>query len=112
MRPLTKCAFFYLEVLKQAKEIDRRIETALIATKKLNWHELSDIPFIDTIHANKSRYYKPEYLDACLLASKKCRFYNITGDEEFLVNPHKAVVGWITDYPNKVRAVQEKNADH
>lgn len=103
---------FFLEVLEQAKKMNKHIETALIATRKLNWHQLKNLSYIDAIHANKSRYYRPDYLDACLLAKKKCRFYNITGDEKFLENPHKAVVGWITDFPERVRGVQKKNADH
>ncbi|KOO52051.1 hypothetical protein AMD00_06440 [Viridibacillus arvi] len=103
---------FFLEVLEHAKKINKRIETALIATRKLNWHQLKNLPYIDAIHANKTWYYKTEYLDACLIAKKKCRFYNITGDEEYLENPHTAVVGWITDFPERVLRVQKKNADN
>ncbi|UQW98773.1 glycerophosphodiester phosphodiesterase [Rummeliibacillus sp. G93] len=98
---------FHPELLEKAKEIAPRIETALIATKKLNWAELDKLPYVDVIHANKSRYYKKRYLDALTAQGRKCRFYNITGDEQFLKEPHDAVIGWITDYPEKVRKMQE-----
>ncbi|WP_146551366.1 MULTISPECIES: glycerophosphodiester phosphodiesterase [Rummeliibacillus] len=99
---------FHSELLEKVKKIASNIETALIATKFLNWDRLDQLPFIDTIHANKSRYYKERYLDACLSQRKKCRFYNINGNESYIASPHKAVVGWITDYPEIVRSVQER----
>lgn len=99
---------FHIELLEKAKKLAPNIETALIATKLLNWDELDQLPYIDTIHANKSWYYKERYLDACSRHRKKCRFYNINGSEKFLASPHKSVVGWITDYPELVRATQRK----
>ena len=98
---------FHPELLEKAKRFAPNIETALIATKFLDWDELDQIPYIDTIHANKSRYYKERYLDACLRQGKRCRFYNINGNEKYIASPHKAVIGWITDYPQIVREVQK-----
>lgn len=100
---------FHLELLEKAKKLAPNIETALIATKLLNWDELDQLPFIDTIHANKSWYYKDRYLDACSRHRKKCRFYNISGNEKYITSPHESVVGWITDYPEIVRAAQRKD---
>lgn len=98
---------FHPELLEKAKKQAPDIETALIATKLLNWDELDQLPFIDTIHANKSRYYKERYLEACSRQRKKCRFYNINGSENYIASPHKTVIGWITDFPEIVRAAQK-----
>lgn len=99
---------FHLELLEKAKKLAPNIETAFIATKLLNWDELDQLPFIDTIHANKSWYYKDRYLEACSRYRKRCRFYNINGNEKYITSPHESVVGWITDYPEIVRAAQGK----
>ncbi|MGG0657841.1 glycerophosphodiester phosphodiesterase [Rummeliibacillus pycnus] len=98
---------FHPVLLEKAKKIAPEIESAIIATKFLNWDELDKIPFIDTVHANKTRYYKERYLEACLRQKKKCRFYNINGSEKYIATPHKAVIGWITDYPQIVRDAQQ-----
>lgn len=98
---------FDYELLKEVKQHAPQFETALIATKKLNWDLLSDYQAIDTVHAHK-RYYKPQYLEACMANGKKCRFYGIEGDEAFINDPHPAVVGWITDFPDKVMEQQKR----
>ncbi|WP_102691432.1 glycerophosphodiester phosphodiesterase [Rummeliibacillus pycnus] len=103
---------FHSELLEKAKRFAPNIETALIATKYLNWDQLDQLTFIDTIHANKSRYYRERYLDACARQGKKCRFYNINGNEKYITSPHQAVIGWITDYPQMVREVQQKIQDY
>ena len=30
------------------------------------------------------------------------RFYNIKGNEKYIQDPHDCVIGWITDYPEKI----------
>ena len=60
-----------------------------------------------TLHMHK-RYYKPRYLEACVTSEKACRFYAIDGTEPFLTNPHPSVIGWITDYPDKVITSQQR----
>ncbi|MGX9135214.1 glycerophosphodiester phosphodiesterase [Rummeliibacillus sp. JY-2-4R] len=100
---------FHIELLKKVKNVTSSIETALIATKFLNWDQLDQLPYIDTIHANKSRYYKEHYLEACMRQGRNCRFYNITGNEKYIESPHNAVIGWITDYPQSVRNAQERH---
>ncbi|MGM9968290.1 glycerophosphodiester phosphodiesterase family protein [uncultured Rummeliibacillus sp.] len=106
--PYIHFSSFHLDLLKNVKRLAPNIETAFIATKLLNWDELDQLPYIDTIHANKTWYYKERYLDACFRHHKKCRFYNIHGNEKYITSPHKNVIGWITDYPEIVRAAQRK----
>ncbi|MEK5232418.1 glycerophosphodiester phosphodiesterase family protein [Lysinibacillus sp. FSL K6-0232] len=98
---------FHYELLEIVKKQRPEYETALIATKKIKWDLLSDYRAADTVHMHK-RYYKPRYLEACVSSNKACRFYAIDGTESFLTNPHPAVIGWITDYPDKVLAAQQR----
>ncbi|MEK4426009.1 glycerophosphodiester phosphodiesterase [Solibacillus sp. FSL K6-1523] len=99
---------FHMELLKIVKEVRPDFETAFLVTKKFNWQSLRNLDFIDHVHAHR-KYYKQRYLEACDEAKKGIRFYGIVGSESFLSNPHPAVLGWITDYPDKVRRVQQKN---
>ncbi len=98
---------FHYELLEIVKKQRPKYETALIATKKIKWDLLADYRAADTVHMHK-RYYKPRYLEACVLNDKACRFYAIDGTEQFLTNPHPAVIGWITDYPDKVLVAQQR----
>lgn len=99
---------FHPELLKKAKKYAPNVETALIATKYLNWNELDQLTYINSIHANKTRYYKRRYLDECLRHEKGCRFYNVNGNEKYIASPHQAVIGWITDFPQIVREAQQR----
>ncbi len=98
---------FHYELLEIVKKHRPEFETALIATKKLKWDLLADYKAADTVHMHK-RYYKPRYLEVCVTSGKACRFYAIDGNEPFLTNPHHAVLGWITDYPDKVITTQQR----
>ncbi|KPN89569.1 glycerophosphodiester phosphodiesterase [Lysinibacillus sp. ZYM-1] len=98
---------FHYELLEIVKKHRPEYETALIATKKVKWDLLADYKAADTVHMHK-RYYKPRYLEACVVSGKACRFYAIDGTEPFLTNPHHAVIGWITDYPDKVKTTQQR----
>lgn len=92
---------FHYELLEIVKQYKPDYETALIATKKIKWDLLRDYKAIDSVHMHK-RYYKPRYLEACVASDKACRFYAIDGNEAFLTNPHPSVIGWISDFPDKV----------
>ncbi|AWE07880.1 glycerophosphodiester phosphodiesterase [Lysinibacillus sp. 2017] len=98
---------FYEPLLKVVKETRPQYETALIITKKFDWQTIHGRTTYDVIHANK-KYYKPQYLKYCDEAKIGIRFYGIEGKESYLANPHPAVIGWITDYPEKVRKAQLK----
>ncbi|MBM7698059.1 glycerophosphodiester phosphodiesterase [Kurthia huakuii] len=93
---------FHEEILYDVKRINPSLETAFIPKKAYDWANLTEAPHIDVVHANKTRYYKARYLQAADDAGKKLRFYNVTGQEKFLTQPHKTVIGWITDYPYAV----------
>ena len=92
---------FHEALIKNVKMQRPDLKTGYIITRKFNWNELSETSHFDAIHASK-RYYKQELLDLCKKANKGIRFYNIVGTETFLTDPHPSVMGWITDYPNKV----------
>lgn len=98
---------FHNELLVIAKRVRPDIETALLITKKTPIQEIVHYPHIDTIHANK-KYYTRQFLNVLSVANKKVRFYNIDGTEPYLEDPHPAVIGWITDYPDIVRKKIEK----
>lgn len=98
---------FHYELLKVVKQHAPQYETALIATKTLNWDLLQDYRAIDSVHAHK-KYYKSRYLEACVAGGKKCRFYAIDSSEKFITNPHPVVMGWITDFPDKVMKEQRR----
>ncbi|MEK4628308.1 MAG: glycerophosphodiester phosphodiesterase family protein [Solibacillus sp.] len=101
---------FHTSLLKTVKEVRPDIETAILVTKKFDWHNVSKQNCFDVIHAHK-KYYKPQYLNCCDEAKIGIRFYGIKGNESYLANPHPAVLGWITDYPDKVRKAQKYKVD-
>lgn len=96
---------FHEEILRHCKKVRPDIEAALIVTKKFNWQQLDRIAPIDLVHASK-KYYTRANLKACDEAGKKIRIYGVTGKESYIKNPHPAVIGWITDYPDKVKHAQ------
>ncbi|MGN7478405.1 glycerophosphodiester phosphodiesterase [Solibacillus silvestris] len=98
---------FHGTLLETVKEIQPNIETAFIITKKFDWSSLGIHAYYDAIHAHK-RYYKSRYLKYCETANIGIRFYGIQGNESFLENPHSAVIGWITDFPHKVRKARNR----
>lgn len=93
---------FHESLLQVVKETRPDIETALLVTKKFDWQKIEQRKFYDVIHAHK-RYYKPHYLKHCDEAKIGIRFYGVDGKESFLTRPHPAVIGWITDFPDKVQ---------
>lgn len=98
---------FHEELLKIVKMQRPDFQTALLVTKSFDWEQLKTMTYIDAVNANK-RYYKPQYLQASQVAQKGIRFYSINGKESFLLDPHPNVIGWITDYPDRVRKIQNK----
>lgn len=96
---------FHERLLRIVKEVRPEMETAYIITKKFDWTTIKKPSFFDTIHAHK-RYYKRHYLNNCEDTAMGIRFYGIVGNEPFLKNPHPAVKGWITDFPDKVQKAQ------
>lgn len=99
---------FHDDVLQVIKKINPSAEVAFIPTKKFDWSNLKHMDWLDTLHVNKNRYYKQNYLDQAAAANKKLRFYGVTGKEPYLCKPHPTIVGWITDEPNRVASAQKK----
>lgn len=98
---------FHDELLRLVDKHRPEFETALIITRKFNWDNLHQYTHIDTIHANK-KYYKQRFLKACQNANKGIRFYGITSTEEYVKEPHPIVIGWISDYPDRVAKKQNR----
>lgn len=97
---------FHYEILERIKQINPLVETAYIGTKKLDWNGLTFLAAADAIHMHK-RYYQNEKIELAALAKKKVRFYGIEGNEPFILNPHKNVAGWITDFPDRIIKLQK-----
>lgn len=98
---------FHYEVLERIKKCNPMLQTAYIGTKKTNWEELGRLTAADALHIHK-RHYEQKKLDLAFQAYMPLRFYGINGNEKYLINPHPVVVGWITDFPEKVLTQQLK----
>lgn len=97
---------FHEDLLRHCKSVRPDIEMALLVTKKFDWQQLERIAPIDLVHADK-KYYTRANLKACDEAGKKIRIYGVNGKESYINNPHPAVIGWITDYPDKINLAQK-----
>lgn len=100
---------FHDQLMRIVKMQRPDFQTAIIVTKKFNWDDLSSLTHIDVVHANK-KYYNAKYFKACRDAKKGLRFYAIDGKEQYLTSPDSTVIGWITDYPDRV-VKAEKSID-
>lgn len=92
---------FHYDVLERIKKCNPMLQTAYIGTKRTNWEELGRLSAADALHMHK-RHYHPRKLDLAFKSNMPLRFYGIEGNERFLENPHPVVLGWITDYPDRV----------
>lgn len=97
---------FHDELMKVVKMQRPDFQTAFIVSKKFNWDDLQTMSYIDVVHASK-KYYKELYINYCVEAKKGIRFYSINGYEKFIKDPHPSVIGWITDFPDKVLKAQK-----
>ncbi|WP_336823262.1 glycerophosphodiester phosphodiesterase family protein [Sporosarcina sp. USHLN248] len=92
---------FDYTLLENVKEIDQKVETALLMRKKaVDWNNLSKYIAADGFNFHK-RLWKEPYLGNMVNTGKKLRVYGVTGHEEIAKNPPAFVDGWITDYPNR-----------
>lgn len=98
---------FHYDVLERIKKCNPMLQTAYIGTKKTNWEELGRLTAADALHMHK-RHYIPKKLDLAFQSNMPLRFYGIDGTEKFLIDPHPVVLGWITDYPDRVLLKQLK----
>ncbi|MBQ0138109.1 MAG: glycerophosphodiester phosphodiesterase [Kurthia sp.] len=100
---------FHDDVLQVVKKVNPSAEVAFIPTKKFDWSNLVNMDWLDVLHVNKNRYYKPQYFKQAEIANKKLRFYGVVGKEPYISNPHPVIIGWITDEPNRIAIAQKKN---
>lgn len=80
-------------------------EWCLIAKKSTDWEELKSYPWLKTLHINK-RYYNASWINE-LCERYSIRFYGLNGKEKYLTSPKPCVIGWITDFPDKVEQKQK-----
>lgn len=92
---------FHYEVLERIKKCNPMLQTAYIGTNKTNWENLGQLRAADALHMHK-RHYTNKKLDLAFQSNMPLRFYGIDGKESYLTDPHPAVIGWITDYPDRV----------
>lgn len=97
---------FHEDVLYSIKKMNANAEVAFIPTRKFDWEQLSNMPWLDTLHVNKRFYYKDRYLQKASETNKSIRVYGVVGNEKYLANPHESVVGWITDEPERIADAQ------
>lgn len=98
---------FHEDVLHCIKKMNEFAEVAFIPTRKFDWNELSNMPWLDALHVNKRFYYKDRYLQKAIETTKDIRVYGVIGNEKYISNPHESVVGWITDEPNRIAQAQK-----
>ncbi|MHC8516925.1 glycerophosphodiester phosphodiesterase [Sporosarcina sp. ITBMC105] len=88
-------------LIQQIKTLHPQMETALLLRKKTtDWDSLHRYTFADGFHFHK-RLYKEPYLSKLEASGKRLRVYGVTGNEPFVQSPSAAVVGWITDFPQR-----------
>jgi len=98
---------FHYDVLERIKRCNPSLQTAYIGTKKTNWEELGRLRAADALHMHK-RHCVQEKLDLAAQSNMPLRFYGINGNEKYIAKPHPSILGWITDYPDRVRINQQK----
>ncbi|GGA30615.1 glycerophosphodiester phosphodiesterase [Psychrobacillus lasiicapitis] len=99
---------FEFSILQAIHALGLNVKTAFIGKKNSDWDYILSIKKWDAIHLNK-RYYDSELMHRIWNAGFPLRFYNVKGNEKYIVHPHESVIGWITDYPEKVIQRQKRN---
>lgn len=98
---------FEFSILQTIHAMGREVQTAFIGKKNSDWDYVLSIKEIDAIHFNK-KFYDTILMKRVWDAGFPMRFYNIKGNEKYIQNPHESVIGWITDYPEKVIQQQKR----
>ena len=98
---------FEWSILETIHQMNLGTKTAFIGKKYAEWEDVLTSPHLDAVHLNK-KYYGTPLMDKVWKAGFPLRFYNIKGTENYLHNPHECVIGWITDFPEKVMKKQRE----
>lgn len=98
---------FEISVLEEGHAEYPEMDWCFIGKKSTEWDYIKSLPWLKTIHLNK-RFYNAEWVQP-LLQCYHFRFYNMTGKEPYIKSPHPNVIGWITDFPDRLYKAQQKN---
>lgn len=96
---------FEISILEAGHSKYPTYDWCLIGKKSTDWDYVRSLSFIKTIHLNK-RFYSAEWVKP-LCDKYQFRFYGLLGNERFLRSPKPCVIGWITDFPDKVARAQK-----
>ncbi|WP_144511043.1 glycerophosphodiester phosphodiesterase family protein [Bacillus sp. FJAT-22090] len=99
---------FEFSILQTIHAMGLKAKTAFIGKKNSDWDYVLSIKEFEAIHLNK-RFYNSELMYKIWGAGFPIRYYNVKGNEKFITNPHESVIGWITDYPEKIIQRQKRN---
>ncbi|TQR19590.1 glycerophosphodiester phosphodiesterase [Psychrobacillus vulpis] len=99
---------FEFSILQTIHAMKTNVQTAFIGKKYTEWDYVLSIKELDAIHLNK-KYYNSDLMYSIWNAGFPMRFYNLKGNETYIENPHESVIGWITDFPDKVMKKQKRN---
>lgn len=101
--PLIHVSSFHYEVIEEVKRQNRSIETAYLLKKKqvrqCNWEQYYAA---DTFHFHY-KYWTDEIEQYVREKEWGIRLYGVEGKEEILRSSPAPIIGWITDYPERVR---------
>lgn len=99
---------FEFSILQAIHTIGLNAKTAFIGKKNSDWDYIFSMKELDAIHLNK-KFYDSELMYTIWQAGFPLRFYNVKGNEKYIVHPHESVIGWITDYPEKIIQRQKRH---
>lgn len=97
---------FEFSVLQTIHAMQQNVQTAFIGKKNSDWDYIFAIKELDAIHLNK-KFYGTNLMFAIWNAGFPIRFYSVIGNETYIENPHECVIGWITDYPEKIMSKEK-----
>lgn len=98
---------FEFSVLQTVHAMKTNVKTAFIGKKNTDWDYVFSIKEINAIHLHK-KFYRTDLMYSIWNAGFPIRFYNIKGNEKYIANPHDSVIGWITDFPEKILKIQKR----
>ncbi|ALC85008.1 hypothetical protein AM499_03630 [Bacillus sp. FJAT-22090] len=98
---------FEFSILETIHAMNLDVQTAFIGKKNSDWDYVLSIKKFNAIHLNK-KFYGTKLMNTIWNEGYPMRFYNIKGNEKYLQNPYECVIGWITDYPEKVLNIQKR----
>jgi len=98
---------FEFSILETIHEMQWDTQTAFIGKKNSEWDYVLSLKELDAIHLNK-KFYDSELMHKIWDAGFPIRFYNVKGNEKYIEHPHESVIGWITDYPEKILQRQKR----